>query len=80
MQNPSREERQQRLQEVGADVGGFPGEQQRRGNVGTFTAGEIIAKDDKSVTIRVSDGGSKIVLLLRLNRNHKIGGWCLERS
>ncbi|MGB9613631.1 MAG: hypothetical protein ACPL4K_05630 [Candidatus Margulisiibacteriota bacterium] len=66
LQNLSPEERQQRLQQLGANVGsdhtsgsGFRGGRSRGG----FTAGEIIAKDDKSVTIKLQNGGSKIVFL-----------------
>jgi len=57
LQNLSPEERQQRLQELGANAGaGFRGG-------GGFTAGEIIARDDKSVAVKLQDGGSKIVFL-----------------
>ena len=64
LQNLSPEERQQRRQELGANAGGFRGGSgggQRGG--GGFTTGEIISKDDKSVTIKLRDGGSKIVFL-----------------
>jgi hypothetical protein len=64
-QNLSPEERQQGLQEFGANAGaGFRGGlgAGQRGSDG-FTAGEIIAKDDKSVTIKLQNGGSKIVFL-----------------
>ncbi len=46
-------------QNMGANMGGaFRG---ARGNGAGFAGGEIIAKDDKSITIKLSDGGSKIV-------------------
>ena len=51
---------QQRIQALVTNAGGFrnkTGVQQRNGSAN----GEIIAKDDKSVTIKLRDGGSKIV-------------------
>lgn len=70
LQNLSPEERQQRLQELGANASGAFGGDHAGGSGfrggqrgGGFTAGEIIAKDDKSVTIKLQNGGSKIIFL-----------------
>jgi len=55
-------DRQQRMQQFGTNFGGFrlgSGSGQRGGS--GFTAGEIIAKDNKSVTVKLQNGGSKIV-------------------
>lgn len=61
-QNLPPEERQQRLQQLGINSGGFRGGfgGGQRG-VSGFIAGEIISKDDKSITMKLRDGGSRIV-------------------
>lgn len=67
-QNLSPEERQQRIQQFGANVGGAFGGDHAGGSGfrggqggGGFTGGEIIAKDDKSITVKLQDGGSRII-------------------
>ena len=56
--NLTPEQRQQFQANAG---GGFRNGQGRGGMGGMFVAGEIISKDDKSITIKLQDGGSKIV-------------------
>lgn len=52
-------ERQARLQQLGA-AGAGGGQGGTRGG-GGFTSGEILSKDNKSITVKLPDGGSKIV-------------------
>jgi len=55
------QERQQRFQQMDASatgaMGGRPGNQ--TGN--NFATGEILSKDDKSITVKIRDGSSKII-------------------
>jgi len=55
------------------NVGGRPGQGMRNGagNNGGIVSGEIISKDDKSMTIKLRDGGSKIVLLSPVSKVEK---------
>ena len=58
--NLTPEERQARIQQLGA-AGGVAG---MRGNRnGGFAAGQILSKDDKSITLKLQDGGSRIIFL-----------------
>ena len=48
---------------VGVNFGGIGGTMSTRAGNGGFTTGEIISKDDKSITVKLMDGGSKIIFL-----------------
>jgi hypothetical protein len=63
--NMTQEQRQQRFAQMGGQ-GGQGGQRTgagaiRANGLGGGTVGEIIAQDDKSLTIKLRDGGSKIV-------------------
>ncbi len=55
--NLSPEERQQRMQQFGAGAGGLRGMRSGDG----FASGEILAKDETTITLKLQDGGSKII-------------------
>lgn len=59
-QNLSPEERQQRFQQMGGNGARRVGNGQMGGG---FVNGEVLSKDDKSITLKLVDGGSKILFL-----------------
>ncbi len=62
-QSMTQQQRQQFAQELRGSGGGtFAGRRNGMGGAG-FTAGQIISKDSGSVTIKMPDGSTKIVLL-----------------
>lgn len=58
--NMTDEQRQQMAQRFGADGAAASGGQRVRATGGGI-AGEIISKDEQSITIKLPDGGSKII-------------------
>ena len=54
-----RRSREANFQQLGGSA--FSGGTRGARTSGGFTAGEVISKDDKSVTVKLRDGGSKIV-------------------
>jgi hypothetical protein len=62
-ENKAVSDRQQRIQQFGGSGTGFRNGGSGNRTAGGFASGEILSKDDKSITIKMRDGGSKIVFL-----------------
>lgn len=60
-QSKTAADRQARIQQFGSSGAGSRNGGLGNRNSGGFASGEILSKDDKSITIKMRDGGSKIV-------------------
>lgn len=54
---------QNRIGQIGMQQNGINGMQKGQRNFGGMVAGEILSMDDKSITLKNRDGGSRIILL-----------------
>lgn len=61
LRNLSPEERQQRLQQTGAGMAGSFGNRAGNQSGAGFVSGDIIAKDNQSITVKLRDNSSKII-------------------
>ena len=60
-ENKAASDRQQRIQQFGGSGTEFRNGGSGNRTAGGFASGEILSKDDKSITIKMRDGGSKII-------------------
>ncbi len=60
-QGLSQAQRQQRLQQMGTGTAGSFGNRAGNQSGAGFISGDIIAKDNNSITVKLPDGGSKII-------------------
>jgi hypothetical protein len=63
----------QRFQQMGSKTGA--GNLQNKGGL---TSGDIVAKDDKSITIKLSNGGSKIIFLSATTQVNKFAAGTID--